>query len=149
MGNEIETRRELPTPTPQVAKSLSPQDLQEHRRKIAFEVSVFFEVAGYWQKRADTQDEKNVSAASLAWWCDELQDWTIEQIVYSLRKWNRENPRIKATPGDIVGVMMDLRGRKIAAQLPKPEPEQPRERVTAERAADILRDVGFSPKRME
>jgi hypothetical protein len=42
--------------------------------------------------------------------------------------------------------MKDARGRKIAAQLPKPAPEPKREYPTPARAAEIMREVGFKPK---
>lgn len=68
-----------------------------------------------------------------------------EQVVWSLRKWNRENPDRRPTPGHIVSMLKDARGRKIAAQLPKqeaePEPKGPR--MTPEQVDAILREVGF------
>lgn len=141
MGTEI-ARLDIPTPTPQHARSLSPQELQEHRAKIAFEVKTV--LSAYFQPH----EAEEIRAAQLAWWCDELQDWTQEQVVWALRKWNRDSPRARPTPGDIVAIMMQARGRKYAAQIAKvePQPEPPRERVSKERAAEIMREAGFAPK---
>ena len=130
----------VPPATPLLSKSLSPQELSDHRQKIAFNVKVI--LSAYFQPH----EAEEIRAAQLAWWCDELQDWTQEQVVWSLRRWNRDNPRSRPTPGDIVALMKDARGRKVAAQLPKPAPELPRERISAERAAEIMRQAGFAPK---
>lgn len=134
----------IPAPTPQHDKSLTPQGLADHRQQIAFEVKAV--LSAYFQPH----EADEVRAAQLAWWCDELQEWTLEQVVWALRRWNRDNPRVRPTPGDIVAVCKKERGRKMAARLPKPEENVgPVQRVTRERAAEILAEVGFKPKRME
>jgi hypothetical protein len=142
MGTEISTRREIPAPTPQHAKSLSPQQLGEHRAKIASEVKIV--LSAYFKPSEDAA----IVAGQIAWWCDELEDWTLEQIVWALRQWNRDNPRLRPTPGDIVAVCKKARGRKVAAQLPKQEPEPERKPVDKETAAAIMAAAGFIPKRM-
>jgi hypothetical protein len=139
MGTEI-ARVDIPPPTPQIAASLSPQELSAHRAKIAFEVRTV--LSAYFQPH----EAEEIRAAQLAWWCDELQDWTQEQVVWGLRRWNRDNPRARPTPGDVVRIMKEARGRKVAAQLPKQDPEPKREYPTPERAAEIMREVGFNPK---
>ena len=141
MGTEI-ARREIPAPTPQIAKSLSQQQLSEHRARIAFDVRTV--LSAYFQPH----EAEEIKAAQLAWWCDELQDWTQEQVLWALRQWNRDNPRLRPTPGDIVSVCKKARGEKIAATLPKQEPEPERKRVDRETAAKILAEAGFAPKRM-
>ena len=140
MAQEIVTRAALPAPTPQIAKSLSPQELQDHRAKIAFEVRTHIR----WFER-----DERVIAARLSWWCDELQDWTQEQVVWALRKWNRDRPDTEPTPGHIVAIMKEARGRKIAAQLPKQETAPERKPVDAATAAEIMARAGFGPKRMQ
>jgi len=92
-------------------------------------------------------EAEDIKAAQLAWWCDELQDWTREQVVWALRKWNRERPRIRPTPGDIVAICKEARGKKYAASMPAPPHDPPKERVSRDRAAEILAEAGFSPKR--
>ena len=132
---------EIPTPTPEISKSLSQQDLREHRTGIASEVKVV--LSAYFQPH----EAEDIKAAQLAWWCDELQDWTREQVVWALRKWNRERPRIRPTPGDIVAICKEARGKKCAASMPVQPPEPRKERVSKDRAAEILAEAGFSPKR--
>lgn len=137
-----ELARVLEAPTPEVAKSLSPQDLVFHREKIRFSIQTVLSV--YFQPHEDDA----VRTAQLAWWCDELEDWTVEQVQWALRKWNRENPRIRPTPGDIVKICKDERGRRIAASRPAIRAEPEREKISAERASEIMAEVGFEPKRM-
>jgi len=144
MGTEITTqavRRELPAPTPQVAASLSPGQLEEHRRAIAFDVEVILD--GYW----DRQPPADVKAGILADWADALEDWTQEQVLYGLRKWRNENPSKKPNPGHILAVLKELRGRKEVqrAALSKQEPEAPKEDATPEsraRVAAMVAEIG-------
>jgi hypothetical protein len=140
--NSLAIRSEMATSTPQVARSLSPQDLREHRAGIASEVRVV--LSAYFQPH----EAEEIRAAQLAWWCDELQDWTREQVVWALRQWNRLNPRARPTPGDIVVICKEARGKRIAAQLPKQEPQEERKPVDRETAAQILAQAGFTPKGM-
>lgn len=88
-------------------------------------------------------ESDEIKAVQLAWWCDELQDWTREQVVWGLRNWNRNNPDKRPTPGHILAVLKDMRGRKEAermATLPKP-PEPAREMPSATRRAEIMAEV--------
>lgn len=85
----------------------------------------------------------------MADWCDALEDWTQEQIVWALRKWRNENPNKKPNAGHILGLMKEARGRKIAAQLPKPKEKADRERISADRASEIMQEIGFNAKRFE
>lgn len=141
MATEVAHRRDIPTPTPRHDKSLSPQGLSDHRRAIAFEVKTV--LSAYFQPH----EADEIKAAQLAWWCDELQDWTREQVVWALRKWNRDKPRLRPTPGDIVAICKEARGKKVAASIPKQEQEPERKPVDAETAARIVAEAGFAPKR--
>lgn len=100
-------------------------------------------LASYWQ----SFPPKDVKAGILADWCDELSDWTHEQIVWTLRKWRAEYPDRRPNPGHIVAMMKDIRGRKIAATMPKIEPPKP-EPATKEQAAAILAEIGFNARKI-
>jgi hypothetical protein len=141
MTTEIAKRVEIPPATPQHSKLLSPQALAAHRQSIASEIRVV--LSAYFQPHEDEE----IKNAQLAWWCDELEDWTLENVVWALRKWNRDNPRLRPTPGDIVAICKKARGQKIAAQLPKQEPAPERKLVDPDTAARIMAEAGFSPKR--
>jgi hypothetical protein len=128
--------------TPQVSRGMSTEELKGHRAKIAFEVKTV--LSAYFQPH----EAEEIRAAQLAWWCDELQDWTREQVVWGLRQWNRENSRARPTPGDILGLLTAMRGKREAAKLNallKPAEEE-RMPVTKERAQQIMEAAGFAPK---
>lgn len=148
MAQEITTRRDIPTPTPQIAKSLSPQERIDHRQMIASEVKTV--LSAYFQPHEDD----SIKSAQLAWWCDELEDWTREQVVWALRKWNRDNPRWRPTPGDIVSICKKQRGMKLAKEMRETPPKEPKDtepKLTAEDKARIAAELGLpvlTPKRM-
>lgn len=130
----------LPAPTPELTKSLSPQDLQDHRARIAFEVETV--LSAYFQPHED----ERIKASQLSWWCDELQDWTAEQVVWALRKWNSENPSRRPTPGHIVAICKAERGGKYAASVKPTKPQDPQP-VSKEAAQEILKNAGFKVNR--
>ncbi len=102
-------------------------------------------LAAYFQP---AEDETTLSV-HLSWWCDELQDWTHEQAVWALRKWNRDHPRTRPTPGDIVAILKAERGRQKAAEVARivgRDEDRPIQRVTAEEASRILASAGLRPK---
>ena len=140
MGTELATRA-IADPTPRHAQSLSQDKLDAHRAKIAFEVEVIMD--GYWER----QPPEHVKAGIMAYWADALEDWTPEQILYSLRKWQREMPDKKPNPGHILRILKQLRGRAEAQRKPKPSPVEPeRKRATKDEAASIMAEAGFAPK---
>tara|TARA_R110000744_G_scaffold33429_5_gene78484 strand:+ start:110 stop:541 length:432 start_codon:yes stop_codon:yes gene_type:complete len=139
--NQITTKRIIPAATPLLTQSLSPQEQADHRAKIAFEVEVIMH--SYWQSTPPEQ----VKAGILADWCDALEDWKQEQVVWALRKWRNENPNKRPNPGHVLMLMKEARGKKIAAQLPKQPSEPERERISGDRAAEIMAEAGFNVKK--
>lgn len=136
--------RAIPTPTPQIAKGLSPDQLAEHRDGIYSEVDAV--LSAYPQRN----DAPEIRAINRAWWCDELQDWTREQVVYALRKWNRDSPDWKPTPGNILRILKETRGQR-AAERSKASVAEVAEvatpRVSPEAAAEIMAAAGFRVQR--
>ena len=132
--------RSYPAPTPQYKQSLSPEKLAEHRVKIAFDVEIILQ--GYW----DSQPPAQVKAGILADWADTLEDWTQEQILYALRKWRNEFPSKRPNPGHILVTLKELRGRAEVKRMPMQEPVPEIQRVSAERAAEIMAGAGFKPR---
>jgi hypothetical protein len=125
------TIHKVPTPTPQHDKSLSRQELSDHRAQIASEVKIV--LSAYFLPH----EAEEIRAGQLAWWCDELQEWAQEQIVWALRQWNRDNPRARPTPGDIVAMLKIARGRKEALRTKAQAASEPeaREPLTPEQTA--------------
>jgi hypothetical protein len=135
------SQSKLPSPTPNVDLSMSPQELVSHRTMISFSVRTV--LSAYFQP----SESEEIKAAQLSWWCDELQSWSAEQVMWALRKWNRDNSRLRPTPGDIVALLKQERGKSIARKMAEErteQAEQPKERLDAERANSILREYGFS-----
>lgn len=81
-------------------------------------------------------------------WMDALQDYPLDEIRSACRAAVLADPRHMPNEGHIVANIIDLRKVFVAKRKRDAEPEQPRERISAEQAAAILRDAGFSPKRM-
>ena len=132
MGTEIQARRTIPAPTPQLTRSLSPDALVAHRQAIAFDVEVILD--GYW----DRMPPADVKAGILADWADALEDWTQEQVLYGLRKWRNENPSKKPNPGHILVILKGLRGIKEAQRA-----------ALSKQAADATPDDDMTPVERE
>jgi len=77
-----------------------------------------------------------------------LQDWTRENVIWALRQWNRDNPRIRPTPGDILRLCNAARGRWAASLMEKQKQQQPKPKpVSPDMAAEIMEKAGFDPRR--
>lgn len=101
---------------------MSPQERIAHRQKICFDVRVL--LSAYFQP----SEPEEIRTAQLAWWGDALEDWHHQSVVYALRQWNLDNPRLRPTPGDIVSLMKRLRGERMAkrqVRKEQPKPEEP------------------------
>lgn len=81
-------------------------------------------------------------------WMDALQDYPLDEIRSACRAAVLADPRHMPNEGHIVANIIDARKVFVAKRKRDDEPEQPRERISADQAAAILRDAGFSPKRM-
>lgn len=96
----------------------------------------------------DPSESEEVKAGLLAWFCDELQDWTHEQVVWALRGWNRDNPRRRPTPGDLVGMLKRARGEKLAKQTAAIQKAAPTVPVITEEARArnlaLVEKLGFA-----
>ena len=67
---------------------------------------------GYWQNHPSDM----VKAGIMADWMDELEDWSIEQIRFGLRKWRNDNPSKKPNPSHISTILKKERGQAWVAQ---------------------------------
>jgi hypothetical protein len=125
-----------------LTQSLSPDERTEHRQKIAFEVEVIMH--SYWQSLPPPQ----IKAGILADWCDALEDWKQEQIVWALRKWRNDNPDKRPNPGHIVAICKKARGMKLAKEARQSaQPQEPqRKPIDREAAARIMAEAGFTPR---
>jgi hypothetical protein len=80
-------------------------------------------------------------------WADILEGLPQDAIAKACRRYLTEEPRRKPTPGAIYAMARDYIPRPVIVAR-APEPEAPkRERVSAERAAEILAEAGFRPRK--
>lgn len=92
---------------------------------------------GYWQTDLDPR----IKAGVMADWADELEEWPIPQIKWSLREWRRENPRRKPNPGDILGVLKKRRGEEYAKRRQQAAPEPQRQGMTPAQHAGLSAEL--------
>jgi len=96
----------------------------------------------YW--RAD--DPVEMSAAIARDWADVLEGLPQEFIQKACIKF-QQTSRSKPTPAAIYALTRDLMPAPVVVHRSAPrEPEPERERMSADRAAEIMNEVGFRPK---
>lgn len=120
---------------------MSRQELFDHRERIYSEVLAV--LSAYYQP----DDSEETRTINKAWWCDVLQDWRQDQVVYALRKWNTDNPDRRPTPGHIVAILKRTRGQAEARRRQQddaPRDERTEPRATPEQKAAILAEKGFT-----
>lgn len=80
-------------------------------------------------------------------WMDALQDYPLDEIRSACRSAIITNPNRMPNEGHILAEISKARRAVVAARPKVAEEEPPRERVSAEAAAAILEQAGFTPKR--
>ncbi len=96
----------------------------------------------YW--RAD--DPVELTAALGQDWADVLEGMPRDAIQTAAIRWMRENPNRKPTPGHIYDLARESLPKPKSVPKP-PEPDRPK--LSAERANQIMQEVGFRPKTFE
>lgn len=78
-------------------------------------------------------------AASLASWCDALEDWPVDQIRWALSEHRNTRPDKRPNAGHILDILKRKRGEEFAAQVRQlPKPETPAPVITDEQRARNL-----------
>ena len=130
-----------------MSASLDSRALAKHRAVVGFEFEVLakkYDRFG-WDRDADTPEQNRL----ITDWMDALQDYPLDEVQAACREWVKSNPRKMPNEGDILSKIQKARSEAWLArkaQVP-PEPEKPKERISANRASEILAEAGFSPKR--
>lgn len=147
MGN-ITTTRHPTDPTTgltlPLSKFLASQDLDRHRAMVALELEVMakkMDRFGWDRDRGSIAHDRAVSD-----WMDALQDFPLSEVQGACQAWVRDNSRRMPNEGDIRGIIMAHRSKRVAI-LPRPDREPDRQRISAERAAEIVAEAGFAPRR--
>lgn len=126
---------------------LGSQELAKHRAMVAVELEVMakkFDRFGWDRDRGSATHDRLIAD-----WMDALQDYPLDEVQAACREWVKSNPRKMPNEGDILSKIQRRRNeawQARKAQMP-PEPESPKERMSANRASEILAEAGFTPKR--
>ena len=140
----------LPAPltnglTPLLSKSLSLHELDKHRAQLGLlmEVQVKKTDKFGWDRMSDF--ERNEIRRD---WMDALQDYPLDEVRAACRQAILDKPNKTPNEGHVRACIQRRRAEVVAANR-RPEPVAPRpERVSPERAAEIMGLAGFSAKRM-
>ena len=81
-------------------------------------------------------------------WMDALQDYPLDEIRNACREAVKARPNSMPNEGHIVNEIMKARARFLLVHRQDAAPEPERPKVSAERAREILAEVGFRAKRM-
>lgn len=148
-----DTLSKLPTDpntglTRPLSKSLGSQDLLKHRAMLAVELEVMAKKMDRfgWERDRGTAAHDRIMTD----WMDALHDYPLSEVKAACREWVKTNPRKMPNEGDIVGMIQKARRRSVEAfkAARPPEPEKAAPRVSGDRAAEIMREAGYSPRRM-
>jgi hypothetical protein len=138
-----------PTPTSSPASSGQPSGSgsADHRRWIGGAIETL--LASYWQERGRPPA---LADEVLATWMDDLEDFPRDVLKKAITTWRREE-RKKPCPADLIALgRADLRHRRLLERTtepkPEPQPDEGTRRISPERAADLMAEMGFAPRRM-
>lgn len=93
----------------------------------------------YWRE----DDPSELNEALGRDWADILEGMTQDAISKACTAYLRDEPRRKPSPGAIYALAREFTPRPVVVSQPEPE----REKISAERAAEIMAEVGFKPQR--
>ncbi len=79
-------------------------------------------------------------------WMDALQDYPLEEIRAACREAVLSRPNSMPNEGHIIGKIMEARAAFVRLNKRPAAPEPERERLSADRAAEILAEFNFKPK---
>ena len=129
-----------------LSKSLASQDLAKHRAMIALELEVLakkLDRFGWERDRNSPAHDRIVTD-----WMDALQDFPLAEVRAACAAHVLAKPGKMPNEGHVRAQIRAARAR-VVASLPKQEQtEQYRAIVSKARAAAILAEAGFAPRRM-
>ncbi len=116
------------------------QERQSRREWIAGRILTL--LSHYWRE----DDPSAMDEAIARDWADILEGMPQDAVAKACRRYLTEEPRRKPTPGAIYALAREYVPRPVVVSR-APEPEPVRERPSAERAAEIMAEIGFRPQR--
>lgn len=114
---------------------------KSHREWIAGRVLTLLN--HYWRE----DDPVEMSAAIARDWADVLEGLPQEYIQKAAIRFQQQSGNRKPTPAAIYAMARDLMPPPTVVASRPPPPEPQRDRVSAERAEEIMNEIGFRPKR--
>lgn len=127
-----------------MSRSLASPELAKHRAMVAVEL----EVLAKKLDRFGWERDRNSPAHDrlIIDWMDALEDYPLDEIRAACREAVMARPNAMPNEGHIVSKIMEARAAFIRLNPPTTAPESRQERMSAERAAEIMDEVGFRPK---
>lgn len=123
----------------QPASTLSLQERQSRREWVLGRIATL--LSHYWRD----DDPSELTEAIARDWADILEGLPQDAIGRACMAYLRNEPRRKPSPGAIYALAREFIPKPVV--VARSEPEAPRERLSAERAAEIMAEVGFRPKK--
>lgn len=127
------------------SKSLDSQALAKHRAMVAVELEVMakkMDRFGWERDRGSMAHDRLVRD-----WMEVLGEYPLDVVQAACRQWVRSQPGKMPNEGHILTLIQSARHQAVRDQPRRQsEPARP-PRVSAERAAAILDEVGFKPRR--
>lgn len=120
--------------------SLGLLERQSHRLWIAGRILTL--LSHYWRE----DDPSAMDEAIARDWADVLEGMPQTAIEKSCKRYLRDEPRRKPTPGAIYALARSFIPAPVIVHR-APEPEPMKERLSAERAEEIMAEVGFRPQK--
>lgn len=115
----------------------------EHRQWIAGRILTL--LSHYWRD----DDPVELTGAIGKDWADVLEGLPRDAIQAASLRYMRTEPRRRPTPGIIYAMTVEAMPKpRVVAQRPQ-EPIPEPERISRERAAEIMAEVGFAVKKMK
>lgn len=146
------TEQKLPTDpktglTLPLSKHLGSQDLAKHRAMLAMECEYLakkFDRFG-WERERNTpaQDRQKLD------FMDALHDFPLSEVQAACRAAVLANPNRMPNEGHVRAEIMRARSNRVAAApAAASQPEPKKKRIDGARSSEIMREIGFTPRRM-
>lgn len=115
----------------------------DHRQWIGGRILTL--LSHYWRE----DDPVELTGAIGKDWADVLEGLPRDAIQAACLRYMRDEPRRKPTPGAIYAMAHESMPKPRVVFNRAPEPIQEPERISRERAAEIMAEVGFAVKKMK
>lgn len=121
--------------------------MAKHRAMLAMECEYLakkFDRFG-WERERNTpaQDRQKLD------FMDALQDFPLSEVQDACRAAVLANPNKMPNEGHVRAEVMKARSNRVAAApAAASQPEPTRQRIDGARASEIMREIGFTPRRM-